>query len=53
MIGKEMPPGPDLYTTPVLSGIAVVAATTSSLASQDLARTRSQPVLLPRSTSAD
>src|ERR1700692_120816 len=39
MIGKEMPPGPDLYTTPVLSGIAGVPATTSSLAGQDLART--------------
>ena len=39
MNGRETPPGPALYTTPVLSGIAVVTATTSSLAGQDLART--------------
>jgi putative oxidoreductase len=39
MNGKEMPLGPDSYTTPFLSGIAVVTTTTSSLAGKDLART--------------
>jgi putative oxidoreductase len=39
MNGREMLSGPSLSTTSVLSGIAVVTATTSSLAGQDLART--------------